>query len=191
MEQAVGTYRAQTVTGRLVGIGALAGLAGGVGMAMWQMIYSAVQGEGFWSPVNVCMASFIYRSQGQMMIDEAMAHPGMMSMNGPVQASHILVGGMAHMMFSAVVGIAFAIVLALLARTALAGLLRSYLGYIAAAMAGGAITYAVMMSLVIPWANPVMQEFTPRGPFFIGHLAFGMIFGLVAFPLLRRRSEAA
>lgn len=105
------------VTSRSVGIGALAGLVGGIGMAMWHMLYSAGAGEGFWTPVNVCMAWFVYRSEGQMMIDESMKHPGMMSMNGPVVASHILVGGMLHMMFSAMVGIAFVIVLTFVART--------------------------------------------------------------------------
>lgn len=58
-------------------------------------------------------------------------------------------------------------------------------------MAGGAILFGVMMAFVLPWANPVMTDFTPRGPFFIGHLVFGMVFGLVAFPLLRRRPEEA
>ena len=94
---------------------------------------------------------------------------------------------MLHILLSAMVGIAFVIVLAILARTGLAGILRHYLGYVAPAIAGGAVLYGVMVAFVLPWANPVMNESTPRGPFFVGHLVFGMVFGLVAFPLLRRR----
>jgi hypothetical protein len=32
---------------------------------------------------------------------------------------------------------------------------------------------------------------TPRGPFFIGHLIYGLIFGLVAYPLARRATASA
>jgi len=47
----------------------------------------------------------------------------------------------------------------------------------------------VMIYLVLPWANPLMCHMTPRGPFFIGHLIYGLIFGLVAYPLARRAAS--
>src|SRR5574340_324706 len=100
----------RSIDGRFVGLAAASGVAGGVVMAMWMMIYSAATNNGFWTPLNVCMASFIYRSEAKMMMDEAMMHPGM-SMNEPVAASHLAVGFLVHMGFSIVVGISFALIL--------------------------------------------------------------------------------
>jgi hypothetical protein len=182
MEQTAVRHR-EVVWGRLIGVGAVGGLAGGFGMAMWQMLYSAARSDGFWTPLNVCMASFVYRSDARMMVDDMMMHPGM-SMNEPVQASHLAVGAGLHFAFSAVVGITFVLVLWELARMGL-GILGNYGGYVVAATAGGAILYFVMWYLVLPWANSPFKELALRGPFFVAHLIFGLLFGLVAFPLLR------
>ena len=100
MEQTAARPR-EAVSGRLLGVGAIAGVAGGLGMAMWQMIYSASRGDGFWTPLNVCMASFVYRAEARMMIENSMMHPGI-SMNERVGeppvgrrgvASRVLGGG--------------------------------------------------------------------------------------------------
>src|SRR5260370_42664007 len=96
------------IDSRFVGLAALSGIAGGVVMAMWMMIYSAATNNGFWSPLNVCMASFVYRSDSQMMIHDMMMHPGMMSINEPLVPSHLAVGFLLHMAFSVVVGVSFA-----------------------------------------------------------------------------------
>ena len=61
---------------------------------------------------------------------------------------------------------------------------------LAASVAGAALLYVVMIYLVLPWANPLMCHMTPRGPFFIGHLIYGLIFGLVAYPLARRAAPS-
>ena len=179
----------EAVSGQLLGAGAIGGLAGGLGMAMWQMIYSASRGDGFWTPLNVCMASFVYRADARMMVGDMMMHPGM-SMNEPVQASHLVVGAALHLAFSAVVGIAFALVLWELSRAGLIGVLGSYAGYVAASVAGGAILYFVMWYLVLPWANTQFKELALKGPFFVGHLVYGLAFGLLALPLLRRSARA-
>src|SRR6266581_8611015 len=114
--QEVGMEATHSVDGRFIGLAAVAGLAAGLVMAMWMMMYSAATGNGFWTPLNVCMASFIYRSDGEMMVKEAMMHPGM-SMDNPVNASHLAVGFVVHMEFSIVVGVAFAFVLLFAIRT--------------------------------------------------------------------------
>jgi hypothetical protein len=188
MEQTVGRYR-EGVSGHLLWVGAIGGLVGGAAMAMWQMIYSAATGDGFWTPLNVCMASFVYRADARMMVEDSAMHPGM-SMNEPVQASHLLVGAGLHFAFSAIVGIAFALILVEISRTGLLPLLRRYAGYVAASIAGGAILYVVMWYLVLPWANSPFKELALEGPFFVGHLLYGLAFGLVAFPLLRRTLPA-
>src|SRR5437870_239234 len=187
MEQTA-TRPREAVSGRLLGVGAIDGVAGGLGMAMWQMIYSASRGDGFWTPLNVCMASFVYRAEARMMIENSMMHPGI-SMNEPVQASHLLVGAALHLAFSAVVGIAFALVLWELGRTGLGSVLGSYVGYVAASIAGGAILYFVMWYLVLPWANAPFKELALKGPFFVAHLVYGLVFGLLAFPLLKRSTR--
>ena len=177
----------RSIDSRFVGLAALSGAAGGVVMAMWMMIYSAATGNGFWTPLNVCMASFIYRSEGEMMMKEAMMHPGM-SMDTPVNASHLAVGFAVHMGFSIVVGVAFALVLLFAIRALRLPLLTTRYGYSAAAVIGALILYALMMYLILPppiGANPVIPDMTPRGAFIIGHVLYGVTFGLVAFALLR------
>ncbi len=178
---------ARTVDGRFIGLAAIGGAAGGVVMAMWMMIYSAATGNGFWTPLNVCMASFVYRSDAQMMVHDMMMHPGM-SMNEPVQASHLAVGFLVHMAFSIVVGVAFALVILFATRAFRLQLLTTRYGYVGAAVIGGLILYALMMYLILPapiGANPVIPDATPRGAFIIGHVLYGITFGLVAFALLR------
>ena len=67
--------------------------------------------------------------------------------------------------------------------------LRTRLAYVAASVAGAALLYVVMIYL-LPWVNPLMCHMTPRGPFFIGHLIYGLIFGLVSYPLARRAAAS-
>jgi len=177
----------RSVDTRFVGLAAVSGAAGGVAMAMWMMIYSAATGNGFWTPLNVCMASFVYRSDAQMMLHDAMMHPGM-SMNEPIQASHLGVGFLVHMGFSIVVGIAFALVIHYAIRVLRLSVLTTRYGYVGAAVIGGLILYALMMYVILPapvGANPVIPEMTPRGAFVIGHILYGLTFGLVGFALLR------
>src|SRR6266516_954883 len=121
---------------RLAGYGAAAGLAGGVGMALWQMIDSAATSNGFWTPLNLCMASFVWRGQAAMIEKDMMMHPGM-SMNMPVAAGHLAVGMILHLAFSVVVGIVFITILFGLRRAGL-GVLRTAPAYVAASVAGAA-----------------------------------------------------
>jgi hypothetical protein len=177
----------RSIDGRFVGLAAVSGAAGGVVMALWLMIYSASTNNGLWTPFNVCFASFIYRSDAQMMMHEMMMHPGM-SMNEPVQGSHLAVGFLVHMAFSIVVGIAFALVIFVATRALRLQVLTTRFGYVGAAVIGGLMLYALMMYLILPppiGANPVIPDMTPRGAFIIGHVLYGITFGLVAFALLR------
>lgn len=184
MSTAVLTRPRAVALPRLAGYGALAGLAGGIGMALWQMIQSGATSNGFWTPLNLCMASFVWRGQAAMIEKDMMMHPGM-SMNMPVAAGHLAVGIILHLAFSVLVGIVFITILFGLRRAGLSAL-RTAPGFVAASVAGAALVYVVMMYLVLPWANPLMCHMTPRGPFFIGHLVYGLVFGLVAYPLARR-----
>ncbi len=181
----------RAIDGRFVGLAAVSGIAGGVAMAMWMMIYSAATNNGFWSPLNVCMASFVYRSDAQMMIHDMMMHPGMMSMNEPIVPSHLAVGFLLHIAFSVAVGVSFALILPAAIRMVRLPLLATRVGYTGAAVIGALILYVLMMYAILPVANPLMVDATPRGAFIIGHILYGLTFGLVAFALLRPSLTAA
>lgn len=72
---------ADVSTGRLVGVGAVGGLVGGMAMALFMMIWMAATGAGFWTPLSVGMASLSYRitppaSVMPMLAKMMPAHPG-------------------------------------------------------------------------------------------------------------------
>ena len=177
----------RNVDRRFIGLAAVAGIAGGAVMAMWMMIYSAATNNGFWTPLNVCMASFIYRSDAEMLMKDMMQHPGM-SMNMAVDPAHLGVGFIVHMGFSIVVGITFALVLLVAIRVLRLPLLTTWYGYTVASVIGALILFALMEYVILPppiGANPVIPDMTPRGAFIVGHILYGLVFGLVAFALLR------
>jgi hypothetical protein len=110
----------------------------------------------------------------------AMGHHGMggaaAMMSQPLLASHVIIGGLLHLAMSAASGIVFAVVLAVLIRSGLR-VLATPAGYVAAAVAGGALLYVIMMYGFAPLWNTDIVNFTPRVPFFISHLLFGAAAG--------------
>jgi hypothetical protein len=109
----------------------------------------------------------------------AMGHHGMGAaamMNQPLVASHAIVGGLLHLAMSAGAGMAFAVVLALLIRSGVR-VLATPAGYTAAAVAGGALLYVIMIYGFAPLWNTEIVDFTPRVPFFVSHLLFGAVVG--------------
>jgi len=188
MDRVVGrTQERGAVPSRVLIVGGLSGLIAGIAMGTFMMIDSAATGMGFWSPLEVCMASFVYRSEAAMIEKEMMMHPGAPMMMGPLNVGHLAVGALLHMGFSIVVGLAFALILFALARSGVS-LVRSWLGFVAASVVGAGALYFVMMYLILPWANPLMCNATPRTPFFISHLLYGAVFGLLAWPLGERKA---
>ena len=97
-------------------------------------------------------------------------------MNQPILVSHVIVGGLLHLAMSAAAGVAFAVVLAVLIRYGLR-LLATPVGYVAAATAGGALLYVIMLYGFAPLWNTEIVDFTPRVPFFLSHLLFGAVAG--------------
>ena len=122
---------------------------------------------------------------GAMPTESAMAGHAAMSghgmgagamMNQPILISHVIVGGLLHLAMSAAAGVAFAVVLAVLIRYGLR-LLATPVGYVAAATAGGALLYVIMLYGFAPLWNTEIVDFTPRVPFFLSHLLFGAVAG--------------
>lgn len=139
--------------------GALAGLVGGVVMAMWSMVVLAATRAGFWTPVNL-IAHTIWRGAPT---------------DGSFRVGALLLGLMVHMVMS----VAFGVVLATLA-TRLAGTLPALL---AAGMTFGLVLWLVNQYVIWPAIDETAaQAFTPW-VFAIGHL----MFGLVAAVLLGRQ----
>jgi hypothetical protein len=97
-------------------------------------------------------------------------------MNQPILVSHVIVGGLLHLAMSAAAGVAFAVVLAVLIRSGLR-VLATPIGYVAAATAGGALLYVIMLYGFAPLWNTEIVDFTPRVPFFLSHLLFGSVAG--------------
>jgi hypothetical protein len=89
------------------------------------------------------------------------------------------------MTFSIVVGVSFALILIAAIRVLRLPLLASRLGFTGAAVIGGLVLYSLMMYAILPVANPLMVDMTPRGAFIVGHILYGLTFGLIAFALLR------
>src|SRR5258708_39839796 len=174
----------RAIDSRFVGLAAVSGIAGGVVMAMWMMVYSAATDNGFWSPLNVCMASFVYRSDAQMMIHDMMMHPGLMSMNSAIIPSHLAVGFLLHMTFSIVVGVSFALILLAAIRVLGLPLLATRFGYTGGAVIGGLVLYGLMVHAILPSANPLIVDGTPRGAFLIWHILYWLPFRLIAFAFL-------
>jgi hypothetical protein len=180
---------------RLLGTAAVGGLLGGLVMFFLMAGYNASAGMGFLTILNVCFAAWVFRgtampaAHGMPMHHKATSmgmHHETMSMhhamgtvtmmNEPLSASHVIVGGLLHLAMSAFAGVAFAVVLAVLIRAGLR-MLATPAGYVAAAAAGGALLYVVMMYGFAPLWNTEIVNFTPRVPFFLSHLLFGAAVG--------------
>ena len=191
---------------RLLGTAAVAGLLGGLVMFFLMAGYNASTGMGFLTILNVCFAAWVFRgtamtaampaeqhamgmhhkamgmhhkAMGMHHAATGMSHHGMAAaamMNEPLSASHVIVGGLLHLAMSAFAGAAFAVVLAVLIRAG-ARVLASPAWYVAAATAGGALLYLIMLYGLAPALNTEIVNFTPRVPFFFSHLLFGAAVG--------------
>jgi len=190
---------------RLLRTAAIGGLLGGLVMFFLMAGYNASAGMGFLTILNVCFAAWVFR--GTAMTERMPATHGTMHhkamaigthhtvtgmhhetmgmhhamgtatmMSEPLLASHVIVGGLLHLAVSAFAAMTFAVVLAALIRAGLR-VLATPAGYVAAAAAGGALLYVVMIYGFAPLWNTEIVNFTPRVPFFFSHLLFGAAVG--------------
>lgn len=182
--------RLASVDARLLRSAAVGGLIGGLALFLVMAVYNAEKGMGFWSILNACFAAWVYKSArmspmmgesgGKPMMGESAGKPmvGHEMMNSPLVASHVAVGSALHLLMSAVSGVTFVVVLALLLRIggrAVTATLATPVGYIVAGAAGGALLFVIMMYGAAPLWNTTIVHFTARVPFFLSHLLFGAI----------------
>lgn len=172
-------------------LGLLGGIAGGIGMAMWMMIKAATAGQGFWAPVSMCLASFVYRGWARRMMDQMMMlqQQGQMMQPG-FEGIHGLVGIVLHMAVSMLFGVVFALILS-------GGLGRRLgaAGTVAAGIVYGAAIWLVMEFAILPIINSFMvdniKDMVGSWVFFVAHLLFGMILGAIVGWQYRTRSSQA
>ena len=161
-------------TGRIVRLGAVAGIAGGVAMAMVAMLagWTSADHTAWHAPRGI--ATWVLGYEG----DERAA-----LLEGAVP---IVAGLLLHMLNSVVVGVLFA-------------LAAGALGLRGASVIAGAVFWALLVWVVMRLV--VLQLNTPEGTMFreaivlpqwawwVGHLAYGMGLGLV-YETLRERMPA-
>jgi hypothetical protein len=134
-----------------------AGIVASIVMGMVEMIYEAVGGAGFWSPV-VFIAATLLRSLQSVPIPV------------PFMAMAVILGLMGHMMNSMIFGLIFASIVSRfpISRGTLAGLGVVY------ALA----VFVVMWFLVVPAIDPVMLKLNGM-VFAIAHMMWGAALGLI------------
>ncbi len=138
---------------RVVGAGLIASIV----MGMIEMIFEAVAGAGFWSPV-VFIGATVLR--------------GLQAVRVPVafDLAGVVLGLMGHMMNSVIFGIIFAWIFS---RTA--GSRRALVGW---GMVYGLMIFAVMWYVVVPAIDPVMLKLNAT-VFAISHVMWGAALGLI------------
>lgn|SRR5487761_848889 len=136
--------------------GAVAGMAGGVVMAIWSMVAMRLTGAGFWTPMNLIAHTF-WRSA---------------PLDGTFSPAALIIGLAAHMMMAMFFGTLIALVAGRLpgARSVVIPV-----GMLFVAAVWPAMQYGVWR-VVDPAAA---QDFTPW-VFAVAHLLFGMFAAFVA-----------
>lgn len=102
----------------------------------------------------------------------------------PVSAGQVAAGTILHFAFAAFLGLAFAAVIGAAAWASVPGM-RSGSGIVG----GGVIVYVIMRWALLPLTNPLMA-FVPQTAFFLAHLLFGLVVGIVLAIAFRRPGVA-
>jgi hypothetical protein len=163
----------------LLKVGAVAGLAGGIVMAMWQMVVGAIATEptavpgidsSFWTAIT---------SIPSVLFGEQWFH-------GSFELWAVVLGLMGHMMNSIVIGIA-GVTLA----TAVLGPRPRVSSAVAFGIAFGLVLEVLNVNLIVNQIQDVntLYTSTPEWSWWVAHAMFGATLGLIASTLLRRRPE--
>lgn len=138
-----------------------AGLIASLVMGMWEMMIEAIipNGAGFWSAPTYIAAALLRNLQ-------SVARPV------PFDLVAVMVGLMGHMMNSVIFGLIFALVIA--------PRIKSLVGQVAAGILYGAVVYAAMALVVVPFVDPVMANLNAF-VFFVGHLMWGAVLGGLSY----------
>lgn len=164
-------HHAASVTNEIIDAGMVAGLAGGVAMALFATIYAAAAGIGFWQPLEAIAATITGASA---------VH---------ANAGAVILGLVVHLVVSMVLGVVFA---ALCPREVLAAPAIVFGTF-------AALFVLVLMNLIVlPFVNGHVRSHLmwgsdvgviPVQAAFVMHILYGL--GLSLAPWLRRRFSPA
>lgn len=147
----------------------IAGLVASAVMGMIEMIYEAIGGAGFWSPV-VFIAATILRNLQAVRVPV------------PFDALGVVLGLMGHMMNSVILAIIFA--------RFVAPRLRGTSALVAGGVVYSLVVFVIMWFGIVPLVDPVMLKLNGL-VFAISHIMWGAALGLVLgrreAPVLRPR----
>jgi hypothetical protein len=106
----------------------------------------------------------------------------------PVSAGQVAAGAILHFAFAAFLGVAFTAIIGAAAWSRVPGM-RTSGGIVTASVIGGAIVYIILRWGLLPSVNPLMA-FVPQLAFFLAHLLFGLVAGIVLAVAFRRAAAA-
>jgi len=150
----------------------MAAMGGHASPAMMAALNALQTGHASNSTVASLMSSMDASTRNSVMV------------NMPVTTSHVVVGTALHFAFSAFAGAVFVLILAAASRLRLPAM-NSVAGLTVAGSIGGALLYVVMRWGILPSFNPMMAN-VPQGAFFLAHIAFGLVVGLVTGMVVAR-----
>ena len=145
--------------------GVLAGLAGGLAMVFYLMLYSDFWGAGFLLPLRLFAATFFG-------VDSLIGGPGV-----------VVAGLLLHLAVSAVLGVVYALIPRRTTTT-----FHALLGGIGF----GVAVLLISTFLVLPAADPVLRARVSLFPmaWFLSHVIFGALTGGLVMPLRRKSTHA-
>lgn len=144
---------------------AASGLVGGVVMELAWNIGSAIQGRGFWTPMNAIGTTM----------------PGADTVTGNFSAVTIS-GSFIHLLTSLCWGIVFGVLMGLVVPRFMSTVGRATLG----GLIFGVGVFVIMGLIVGPLVDPRITTIHPVN-YFIGHLVFGAVTGWALYTMARRR----
>lgn len=144
---------------------AVAGLVGGLAMAVSWCIGSALGGNGVWTPLNVIGLTLA----GSAPIPTTFG-------------SYTLGGAFLHLLTSMCWGIVFSAVIGL----AFPNLTRSVTTMVFSGLAFGVLVFLMMGEVIAPRINPDIMSLHVAN-YLIGHLVFGVVTSLLLFAAARKQ----
>lgn len=171
--------RAGVLSATTVKAGAIAGLVGGMLMAMWQMVVGAIADEptavpgidsSFWTAVT-SIPSVIFGEQW---------------FHGSFDFGAVFLGLMGHMMNSMVLG-----VIGVTLAVTILGRRPNVLAAIGVGMMFGLLLEVLVVNVAVNGIQTVdtLYTSTPEWSWWVAHAMFGAMVGLVGSTILRRRAS--
>ncbi|MDB5097204.1 MAG: conserved hypothetical rane spanning protein [Cyanobacteria bacterium RYN_339] len=152
---------------------ALAGLAGGTAMALYQMIISAAMGHGLWRPLNLIGGVIPY------------FRPPAPGLAAPGFWPGTTVGAALHLMMSMGWGLLYGVMVAAIAAYFAPPIARSWFFGLFVGLGWGVVSYVAMGMIVGPALDPALN-WVDGYPFFVAHVVFGLVTALTFTALVRQ-----